>query len=69
MIEADVVTGLTKVVPGPVYILRQSEANQIQKDIDAQIEYIKVEQAAAGTAAERAKEDYANRVTLKQKEL
>ena len=37
MIEADVVTGITKVVPGPVYVLRQSEADEIQKDIDAQV--------------------------------
>lgn len=37
VIEADVITGVAKVVPGPVYVLRQEEADQIQKDIDAQV--------------------------------
>ena len=46
MIEADVVTGLTKVVPGPTYVLRLSEAEEIQKYIDEQIEAIKKEEAA-----------------------
>ena len=69
VIEADVLTGISKVVPGPVYVLRQSEADQIQKDIDAQVVAIKAEQAAAVDAGVRAREDYANRVSLKQAEL
>ena len=43
MIEADFVTGISKVVPGPVYVLREAEAEKIQKDIDAQVEAIKNE--------------------------
>ena len=35
IIEADIVTGLEKIVSGPIYVLRQSEANEIQKEIDA----------------------------------
>ena len=69
VIEADVITGVAKVVPGPVYVLRQEEANQIQKDIDAQVVAIKAEQAAVADAGVKAKEDYANRVSLKQAEL
>ena len=65
MIEADVATGLTKVVPGPTYVLRLSEAKQIQKDIDEQIEAIKKAEAAAKEAAERVRSDYKNRLTNK----
>ena len=65
MIEADVVTGLTKVVPGPTYVLRLSEAEEIQKYIDEQIEAIKKEEAAAKEAAERVRSDYNNRLTNK----
>ena len=43
-------TGLEKVKPGNTYVLRKSEAVQIQKDIDEQVEYIKKEQAAYETA-------------------
>ena len=57
VIEADVLTGISKVVPGPVYVLRQSEADQIQKDIDAQVVAIKAEQAAYNLAYTKAKEE------------
>ena len=69
MIEADIQTGLEKVKPGNTYILRKSEADQIQKDIDAQVEAIKKEKAAAKAAGEKAREDYSNRLTLKQQEI
>ena len=62
-------TGLEKVKPGNTYVLRKSEAVQIQKVIDEEVESIKKEQAAVKEAGEKAKEDYSNRLTLKQKEL
>ena len=57
VIEADVITGVAKVVPGPVYVLRQEEADQIQKDIDAQVVAIKAEQAAYNLAYKQAEAD------------
>ena len=69
MIEADVMTGIEKVKPGNTYILRKSAAERIQKEIDQQVEDIKKEQAAAKEAGERARSDYTNRLTIKQKEL
>ena len=50
MIEADVMTGLEKVKPGNTYVLRKTEADQIQKDVDEQVISIKKEQAAYATA-------------------
>ena len=47
VIQADVVTGISKVTPTNTYVLRPAEARQIQSDIDAQVVQIKSEQEAA----------------------
>ena len=69
VIEADVVTGISKVFPTNTYVLRPAEARQIQDDIDAQVVQIKSEQEAAKNAAEKAKVDYAESLVVAQQEL
>ena len=69
VIEADVTTGIEMVKPGNTYVLRKSEAIVLQAAIDEQVENIKKEQAAVKEAGERARSDYTNRLTIKQKEI
>ena len=69
VIEAEVVTGISKVFPTNTYVLRPAEARQIQDDIDAQVVQSKSEQEAAKNAAEKAKVDYAESLVVAQQEL
>ena len=57
MIEADVVTGVDKVIPVSTYVLRPDEARQIAADVASQKKAIDSEKAAAKVAADIATEE------------
>lgn len=61
VIEADVVTGLEKVIPVSTYVLRPEEARQIAADVASQKKAIDSEKAAAKKAGEQAKIDFKNK--------
>ena len=61
VIEADVVTGLEKVIPVSTYVLRPEEARQIAADVASQKKAIDSEKAAAKKAGEQAKIDFENK--------